>query len=294
MDNDKKQEKIKALLEQVEQSEISSIKSVVSEIVRVINDPRSNAMDLKEVIEIDPPLTARVLKAANSAYYAPPKRIDDIRHAILWIGSDALKELALSQKVCQVFEKSVSFDGYSRTGLWTHSLAAALFAKALYRREFAEAGENAYAAGLLHDIGVVIEDQFLQDAFRVIIRKAKKENKELTEIEVAILGYSHADIGGALSEYWNFPEELVAAIRHHHDPAGADELFSRMASTLYLADYVCTQKGFGYIGGRTVYDKDLYLTGLKQLNIRPQAIKLIAEELEQEMRKMQDRGVVFA
>ncbi len=291
-DNEGKNEKIKNLLELVEKSEISSIKSVVSDIVRVINDTRSNAMDLKEVIEVDPPLTAKVLKVANSAYFAPPKRIDEIRHAILWIGSETLRELALSQKVCEVFQKKESFDGYSRTALWKHSLAVALFAKMLYRREFGEGGENAYAVGLLHDIGVVIEDQFLQNGLKEVLGKMKSEEKGLPEIEASVLGYSHTDIGGALSESWNFPEEFGAAIRYHHDPEGVDEKFSRIARTLYVADCVCQRKGIGYTS-TYMEDKEHYLANLKELNIRPQAIKLVEEELEEKMRKMEDRGLMF-
>ncbi len=102
------------LMERISSSEISSTQRVISEIVRVINDSSSTAKDLKEIIEIDPALTAKVLKRANSAYYARPRRISEIQQAIIWIGFDALKELALNQKVWELFEEDARKTGYSR------------------------------------------------------------------------------------------------------------------------------------------------------------------------------------
>ena len=156
-------EKLEKLIKLVNQSEISSIKSIVSGIMRIINDADSTIWDLKEVVEVDPPLTAKVLMKANSSYYAPPKRIGEIKQAVIWIGFEALKELAISQKVYGIFNGNGSFEGYSTRSLWQHSVAVALIAKMIYRREFQERGANAYVAGLLHDIGIIVESQFLQN-----------------------------------------------------------------------------------------------------------------------------------
>ena len=87
----------------VESSDIASIKKTVSEIVNVINDPESSAKQLKDIIELDPPLSAKLLRLANSAFYGYTKRITSIQEAIVFIGFDAVKDLALSQKVSQLF-----------------------------------------------------------------------------------------------------------------------------------------------------------------------------------------------
>jgi len=92
--------KLKKIVQMVNKSEISSIRNTVVGITKIINDPKSSAKDFKEIIQIDPPLTARLLKLANSVYYSPQTRISEIQQAIIWVGYDALKELALSQKVC--------------------------------------------------------------------------------------------------------------------------------------------------------------------------------------------------
>ena len=122
---EEKQKKLKHIVALVNESDISSIKNVVSGIIRIMNDPRSTAKDLKEIIQIDPPLTAKILRVANSAYYATRRRISELQQAIIWIGFDALKELAFSQKVCEIFDKDESIEGYSRTLLWKHGVAVA-------------------------------------------------------------------------------------------------------------------------------------------------------------------------
>ncbi len=274
----------------VNQSALSSIRNVISGIIRIINDPKSTAKDLKEIIQIDPPLTARVLRVANSAYYAPRKEISEVQQAIIWIGYDALKELALSQKVCGIFEKDESIGRYSRRLLWKHCVAVALLAKLIYRREFGDRGESIYVAGLLHEIGIIAEDQFFQDEFKHILGKSEHEKKNLTETEYELLGVTHTDIGNAICDNWNLPDELAFAIGCHHNPDEAPQQFSRIVSTLHIADYVCQERGLGY-GDTPFPDKAVFRECLRRLDIQPHALELIVESMEQELEKMEGEGL---
>lgn len=167
--DEEKQKRLKKITNLVNQSEIASIKSIVSGVMKIISDPNSTIWDLKEIVEIDPPLAAKVLIQANSAYYSPPKKIGEIKQALIWIGFDALKELALRQKVHGIFNGNGAFEGYSTSSLWKHSVAVALITKMIYRREFRERGANAYVAGLLHDIGIIVESQFLPNDFKQVL-----------------------------------------------------------------------------------------------------------------------------
>jgi len=287
---EEKKEKIKRIIEMVDQSEISSIQSVVSGVINVINDPRSSAKDLKDIIEIDPPLTAKVLRAANSAYYYSPNRISEIQHAVIWIGFDVLKEIALSQKVWEVFDQEDAIDGYSRVSLWKHSVAVALLGKMIYRMEFGERGENAYAAGLMHDIGIIVEHQFLKKEFKNILSKTKSEKKNLSKSEYEVLGFNHAEVGEMLAEHWAFPEEFVVAIRHHHKPDGVEKEFSKLASTLYVSDYLCQERGIGYCDA-PVRDGNLFRKILKKLDLKGYALDLIVKDMESEIIKMEAQGI---
>jgi putative nucleotidyltransferase with HDIG domain len=282
--------RISKIIELVDKSEISSIQSVVSGVIDVINDPQSSAKDLKDIIEIDPPLTARVLKVANSAYYYSLRKISEIQHAVIWIGFDVVKEIALSQKVCEVFDQDETINGYSGTALWKHSIAVALLGKMICRREFGERGENAYAAGLLHDIGIIVENQFLENDFREVLNKAKQEENNLSTSEYEVLGYTHTDIGKMLTDHWSFPEELVVAIGNHHNPDKAPEEFSKFASTLYIADYLCQERGIGY-SDAPFCDPGIFRKCLKRLDVKGYALDLIVKDMEQEITMMEDQGL---
>lgn len=286
-----KDERFKRIIRFIDESDLASIKSVVSGIIEIINDPNSSAKDLKGLIQIDPPLTAKVLKLANSAYYSPRIRISEIDNAIIWIGFDALKELALRQKVCEIFDSESSVHGYSRNSLWKHSIAVAMLAKMIYRREFGERGENVYAAGLLHDIGIIAEDQFFQDDFRHILRDSESNKVNLRSAEEDHLGYTHADIGRAIAGHWNFPRELVMTIGCHHDPGSVTYEFAKMASALYVSDYLCQERGIGY-RDEPYPDETVFQKCLKTLGVRLQALDMIVNDMASELSVMEDQGIL--
>ena len=287
---EEKKKKIEKVVELVEDSEISTIKSIVQGVLDIINDPKSSAKDLKELIQLDPPLTANVLRTANSAYYGFPKQISDIEQAVIWIGIDELKELALRQKVCEIFAKDKSIKGYSRILLWKHSIAVAMLAKMIYRKEFGEKGSDIYAAGLLHDIGIIVEDQFLQEDFRLVLSKLTNEKINLTNAEYKVLGYNHTEVGMALTENWDLPDNLVMIIGYHHNPPESLQYSSRMALTLYVSDYLSQEIGIGY-GDAPFPDKALFNKCLLNLGLDQYAIKFLIKELEWEISKIDDRGL---
>ena len=291
-DDQNKYEKLNQIVRLVNDSEISSIRSIVSGIIKIINDPNSTANDLKDLIEIDAPLASKVLKVANSAFYYRGYHVTDIEQAIIWIGYDSIKELALSQKVCDIFKKNLSIDGYSRASLWKHCLAVALFSKLIYRREFGERGENIYAAGLLHDIGIIAEDQFLHKDFSKCVLLSKEEKKNLSEVETGVFNLTHADIGESIARNWNLPEDLVIAIGYHHKPNKMPDVYLKMVMTLHIADCFCQDNGFGFIEG---YSKNnsFFEDCLSRLQIQPYALDLIMKDVHQEIQKYTNTGILL-
>lgn len=277
------------LVELVNNSYISSIERVVTEMIRVINDPTSSAKDLKEIIEVDPPLAGKVLQRANSAYYARRRRISEIQQAIILIGFDSVKELALSQKVYELFADDITIYGYSRVELWKHSIAVALLAKLIYRREFGQRGDNAYAAGLLHTIGIIVEDQFLHDEFIQILKHGRQEEKNLIDLEMELFGYHHADVAKAVLSSWDLPEELVAAIGYHYHPQRGSSRHTVLIITLAIADYLCQESPIGYVHTPS-RNRDAFESYLKHLNIKSKALEYILNEVELQIRKMEKQG----
>ena len=279
----------------VESSDIASIKKTVSEIVNVINDPESSAKQLKDIIELDPPLSAKLLRLANSAFYGYTKRITSIQEAIVCIGFDAVKDLALSQKVSQLFDKYDKIRDYSRDLLWKHSVAVALFCKLLYRREYRELGENSYVAGLLHDLGLIVEDQFIPILFSYILEKSEARGTSLYQSEKEVLGFDHTEIGGAILAGWDLPDELVTAIASHHDPLRVGGDFAKLALSLHVSNYAVQKAGIGYSDMPRI-DLPLFDQCRRQLNelagskINETALGLILEEVEKSISVMESTG----
>lgn len=275
------------IIDLVNKSDISSIKQIVSDILEVIRDEDSSAKDLKDIIERDPPLCARLLKLANSAHYGYAKTISDIQEAIVCIGFDAVKELALNQKVCELFKQETVRHGYSRWQLWKHSLAVAVASKLIYRREFRERGDDIYVAGLLHDIGVIVEDQFFPELFDSALAVVAEGERNLPDVELEILKIDHAMIGQAISEDWGFPDKLIQAIGLHHNPINAQKEYKRFVYTVYIANYICQRDKIGYV---EVNKRDVsgFHKCLDALKVSERSLDIIMEDVRAELKKFDE------
>ena len=289
--DDEKHSKLKKIVARVSTSEIRSIRNVVSRVIKIINDPESTVMDLKKIVQIDPPLTGKLLQLANSAYYAPQKKICEIQQAMIWVGFDTLKELTMRQKICEVFQGESSVSGFSRTLLWKHCIAVAMLGKMIFRREFGEKGEEIYAAGLLHDLGIIAMEQFCQNDFKKIINKTKADHQDQTAAEKEVLGFNHAEIGRAIADDWDLPQELVQIIGGHHNPETNPQEVLRIGSTLYVADYVCQRRHFGYQNSASS-DEKRFKRCLKNLGLTSYALDLIFTDVESEILKMEEQGLL--
>jgi len=284
---------VQTLIDQVNQSEISSIRHSVCAIVSVINNAASTVKELKDIIMCDPPLAARVLKTANSAYYSRnfKRTFTDIEQAVIWMGSDIIKELALSQKVCEIFDSEQEHGAYSRKNLWRHSIAAALMTRAIFRKEYGLNGESAYMAGLLHDIGLIAEDQFLGSRFHQLLELSRCKNRDLVLVELDELGYDHADAGCGICHSWGLPDELTAAVGAHNYPDRSVVDFQRISSTLFIADFFCQCNGMGY-GSVPMQDEVRLDDAMQAMGLKTYALELIVKGVKHELAVMEDKGYI--
>ena len=280
--------RLAALLDQVDRSELSSIRTVVAHILQIVSDPKSSVKRLKEAIEVDPPLCAKVLRRANSAYFGLRQRVSDILQAIIWLGFNAVRELALSQKVLEVFERGGAEGGYSRLALWRHSVAVALCAKLICRREFGDFGDAQYAAGLLHDLGMLAEVEFLEADFAGLVSRASQEKRDLAEMEREVFGFDHADTGGALMARWAMPKALVEGIRYHHAPSEAPASERRMADLLSAASWACHRHEMGC--GEVHPDTHDVAPVLGRLGVSAKALDFIMESVNEDIARMEEEG----
>jgi len=159
----------------------------------------------------------------------------------------------------------------------------------IYRREYRLKGEDVYVAGLLHDIGIIVVDQFMHDTFIEILKTARRQKKNLVDVEDQIIGYNHSDIGMAIAEDWNFPDDIIQAIANHHRPDDVTEEFVRMKSTVYIADCIVQEKYIGYCDA-PLLDRELYESNLDKLHVKEMAVDIIVNDVEAEFEKMANAG----
>ncbi len=280
---------LEELIAELQVREISSVKNVLVKIVEVINNQNSSASDLKRLIESDPPLATRVMRRANSAYYGMSRRMEDILDAIVCIGFEAVRELSLSQKVCELFSNDEIVNGYSRQELWKHCVSVATCGKLIFRHEMRRIGEDIYTAGLLHDIGIIVEDQFMHDEFMQIMQSMEHEGKDLMDEERDVLGYTHADIGRGLADAWDFPAVLCEVLGSDGLPVWKQDDAALIASTLYVANTACMQRGIGFKEVCRI-DERAYDDCLRKLNLSRRGMNLIMQEVEDNIQEMAQDG----
>jgi putative nucleotidyltransferase with HDIG domain len=278
------------LIGKVNGSNIASIRRILNKILEVALDPHSNAVDLKELIEADPPLTAKILRRANSAFYGMPRKVSDILDAIMFIGFESVKELSISQAVVDLFQSApVSLGRYSREALWVHSVAVASCAKLIARRELRHNGNEVYTAGLLHDIGLIVIDQFLRDDFVRIIKMIEGQQVDIWQAEDSIVHFGHDEIGGLLLKEWNFPENLSDAVLRAERPTEAQIDEREETALLHIAHCCCQERKLGYLEPMT-QDVLLYQRCLSKFGIEERAMEFIMDDVEEQIHQMVAHG----
>jgi putative nucleotidyltransferase with HDIG domain len=215
---------------------LSSLPEVYLKINAVLNDPNSSFADIAEVIKSDVSLSARLMKIVNSAFYGYPAKIDTITHAVSIIGTWQLRDLALSTTILSAFkgvpEKHISMDSF-----WRHSITCGIAARLIAIQKGDPNPERLFLAGILHDIGRLIFMENLPEKGKIIMEQYQGGHTELYKLERDVIGFDHTDIGAALMDHWNLPDNLKEVIAYHHNPLEAPN-FEYQASIIHLADIV--------------------------------------------------------
>lgn len=247
--------------------------------MQVASDPHAGAADLKEVMESDAALSARVLRCVNSSAYALRVKISNLQQAIAYLGLKQIRNLAMTASVSELFSQEEMVGIYRRSQLWRHLVSVGICARLIAMRLRFTNFEDMFLAGLLHDIGIVLEDQHAHGAFFLVIRSLEKD-KSLGEIERRHLGFDHMELGERVAAAWGFPEPVKAAIRFHHNSAGYRGEDVDLVRCVEVANLLCSIKGIPSIGASLVR---IPQPAIKGLGLSKQDLLVLAEDLEQEI-----------
>lgn len=219
--------------------------------------------DLVDVIQTDAAITAKVLKLCNSALYGFKREIASLPEAGNLLGVSTLVNLVMTSCTGRYFRNYGFADAQATLRLWEQSIATAFATSALAGRQGGADCNRAYTIGLLENLGHLVLLRFVCDK-REALDEALATGADRLAAEECVFGLHHAEIGSRLAERWNFPPQLVDAIRHHHTPERA-HLDPLMASFAHLGEIVTHRLGFGATDGEPQYalrESALHLTGL--------------------------------
>lgn len=221
----------------------------VEKILELTRDVNCTPKDIVQVIDKDPVITVKILRVVNSAYYSLPRQITSVNHAVVYLGFNTIKNLALSIAAIGIMPKR-NAAGFDVDQYLLHSLSTAGIARKLATQTGDADPMDCFIAGLLHDFGKVVFAQFLPQEFRQALVLSASDGSSLHEALRKIVGVDHAVVGAMLVEKWRFAPELINTIAHQYD---TDQLDTGLFACVFTANQISKQLGFGFGGNPRIH-----------------------------------------
>ncbi len=263
-------------------TDIHPLPHIVTTISRLIADSESTMKDFEEVIKMDPMLVSRLLRLVNSPFYGLIQTVDSIGRAVAYLGMKNLHNLIVVDALKRIFVVKETKTAFSKKRLWLHSAAVSLCSKMVAERIFGINGDDAFLCGILHDFGLLVEDQIEQKAFYGICA-ASKSTTDLLDMEHQAFATNHCEIGYLMTLGWNMPATIQAAIRDHH--LLADTLLpSSLTGIVQISEYIAGQLGHTTLPNVT---SQISPPLLQHLQNNLDEYKVLIDDLPEEMAKAQ-------
>lgn len=260
--------KYRKIIEQIEN--LPALPEVTMRLIQTVNSSDSSAEDAAALIEGDPGLTGSILKMANSAFYGRPRSVSSVASAVVVLGFNTIRSIVLSLSMSKNFPLSGKKECFDRNSFWRHSIAVGLAGKIIAKRvmPFSDLEpETVFCGAILHDIGKLIFEEYINDAYYKTIHIAQKHSVSLYLAEKKLLGITHAHIGSILADKWALPQDLESAIVYHHEPWECQESIDA-AAAVYLADILAIEVGMST-------SNDIFLP-----SIDPKALEILSLDIE--------------
>ncbi len=264
--------------------DLPAVPSVAAEVMERVESPDTSVEDIKNIIERDPGIAARVLKVANSSLYGFSREIETLSHAITLLGFRTVRTLVMAMSMNQAFKHF----GLAEKLLWEHSVMAGAVGGGI--ATYGGVGlqpDEGFTVGILHDVGKIALSNACHDEYGKVIARVYNEGISFVEAEREAFGFDHAEIGACIAEKWKLPHILEVAIGCHHSPEKLSELSPEEAKLTALATVstaCCTRFGVGRRGPVNDLDPTALpawgVLGLKPEDGEP-VLELAAERIEQ-------------
>lgn len=223
--------------------DLPTMPHIATLVMKKVADPNASARDLHKIISGDPALASKILKIANSAFYGCTRNISTLTDAIVILGFNTIRSLAIAAATQKLFRK-----GRMRLVdklLWEHSIGVAIAARTVAKKVRFPKAEEAFLAGLLHDIGKIVLDVNIPEKFMRIVQEVyNNPGTTFMEAEQEMLGFDHTEVGYMVVHKWKFADSMEEAVRYHHAPEQA-QILPILSYILHLANCICIKLEIG-------------------------------------------------
>jgi putative nucleotidyltransferase with HDIG domain len=214
-------------------NELAPLPAVAMRVLQLVNDDSASADELASAVSVDQALTATLLRVANSAYIAAGREITTVRDAAVLLGVDEVRKIVLTASMMRRFGAAAG--PLDPATFWGHSVAVAIVADVMARHTGLAKPDEAYTAGILHDIGKLVMNQYAPDQLTAAISRSVSHGVPIERAEIDVFGFSHSELGSRLAAVWRLPDNLVDAIAAHHGaPPQSDGLSYVVAQSYTL------------------------------------------------------------
>jgi HD-like signal output (HDOD) protein len=261
--------------------EIATLPEVTIRIIQIVENPKSTARDLHEVIRNDPALSARLLKVVNSAFYGLPGQISNIDRAIILLGPSAVKNIAIAASITHLFNGGSPTEGFNGLGLWRHAIAVGVASRLIFAVQGKPSVEETFLAGLIHDLGLLVERQVFPKKIAEVFASYKITPRRFCEVEQEIIGVDHQVLGMALAQKWRFPRHLCVAIGYHHRLLEVAPRERELPTLIHVADVLAAKAELGFYdtASQETYDQE----ALDVINMTQAGLDCVSAQLAEEV-----------
>ncbi len=264
--------------------DLPTLPVIVTRILKTIFDEGSSIKDISKIVRLDSALTSKVLRVVNSAAFSLPKQISTLDHALAILGLETLKKILLSLSIFDtIFQEDKANCLFNKSYFWRHSLAVANVAQNIAHGLHYEHPDEAYVAGLLHDVGKIIMEQILGEDYTNYLKKLTINPTIMsTQSEDEYLSVNHALIGKLALEKWDLPESLQKAVELHHGTKEKDsEMINELTAIVSVADFICWTQALGSF--KIFFHPTLAPEIEKIINLKDLKIGPIMEEMNKDL-----------
>jgi putative nucleotidyltransferase with HDIG domain len=231
-------ESLKLYVQKIKQ--LPTLPVIAQEILTLVGNDLTSVSRIENVVENDPAISAKILSVANSVFFGVKAHTKTLDNAIMRIGFDNLKSIAMGISLMTVLQEGKSGKVIDYNRIYNHSVTVGFVARLISRKLKQDFSDEIMINGMLHDLGYLIMNKYFPEMYEEVLALFEKEGS-LIEAEKGVLDFTHADIGHWLAEKWNLPKTVLDTTLYHHTPSLAKRNLKRVA-VIHLADYMTTRK----------------------------------------------------